>query len=156
VVAVAVGVLSSSQLPIGDGRGSASPTPFTAFVPSPNDVASATSIPISQKVHWITRTEDGKYSYTTMDVREVGPHQPDGSQDNGCSAGAPPQDQPVGITEDPQTVFGSNDGKSLIVVGAGASGSSNSVAVVPLQSAASPAPSSAPSGAPATARPAPA
>src|SRR5436190_1554052 len=125
VVVVAAGVLTSSQLLGGGGRGVATPGPEVAAASnsSASRPADATSIPISQKAHWITETEAGRYAYTTMEVREVCPT--DGEK---CDAGAPPQDQPVQITTDPDTVFGSTDGTRLIV------GSNSTVAVVPLAS----------------------
>ncbi len=141
VVAVAVGVLSSSRLPAGGGLGGASPTALVAASTGPGDVAvGPTPFPISTKVHWIKRQDDGQYAYTTMEVREVCP-----SQDSTCSAGPPAQDQPVQITTDPESVFGSSDGKQLIVVGPGdEGGSSNSVNVVSLGPAVSPAPTDTP------------
>ncbi len=139
VVAVVVGTLTSSRLLFGGGP-TAQPTeaPVAVATPGSSAVAAATPIPVGQHVQWISQGEDGSYTLRQADVRSVCP---EGSDP--CEATAPVEDQPVALTDQPQTVFGSRNGQQLIVVNRAGVSQDASVAVVTIepQAVASPSPS---------------
>jgi len=113
VVAVAVGTLFSSQLYFGGGHGAPSSAASAAATERllPTSVGQPTPIPVGEHVQWISRDANGRYRLTNWDVQSVCP-----SPGDGCTSTPPVQDQPVGIETEPQSVFGSRDGKQLIVV----------------------------------------
>jgi hypothetical protein len=143
VVVVAVGTLISSRLRVGDGP-TAPPSAASAATASDTIVASvlpgATPIVVGEHVQWISRDTEGRYRLTNWDVTAVCP---DGS--GGCTSAAPVQDQPVEITTEPQTVFGTPDGKQLIVVNDSNQTHAASVSVVAVPSSAPPVASPPPS-----------
>ncbi len=113
VVAVVVGTLTSSRLLV-DGGPTAQPdggTAAGASGPAASDIAFATPIPVGQHVQWISRDANGNYRLNEADVRSVCPN-----DNEPCDANAPVQDQHLDLTTTPQTVFGDQGGKRLIVV----------------------------------------
>jgi putative zinc finger protein len=159
VVAVAVGTLFSSRL-LGDGGHAALPSggglTAAGSAAAPSDVALATPIPVGGHVQWISQARDGTFRIREADVKEVCPDEADP-----CHAPATVEDQPVGFTTEPQTVFGASDGSRLIVVNRSEQGDPGSVSVVALEpgpaASASPSPSVAasPSSTPRPASPTP-
>jgi hypothetical protein len=113
VAAVAVGTLFSSQLAPGGGTTapSAAATAAATTGIAASQQAEGTPIPVGEHVQWISRDANGRYRLTNWDVQSVCP-----SPGDGCTSTPPVQDQPVGIETEPQSVFGSRDGKQLIVV----------------------------------------
>ena len=136
VVVVAVGTLISSRLPGGVGptapspvgsSGAASDSVLASVIPQ------ATPLVVGEHVQWISRDRDGRYRLTNWDVKSVC-----AAGVEGCSPGAPVQDQPVELTTQPQTVFGSRDGKQLIVVNHAGQAQAASVSVVDVPASAPP------------------
>ncbi|HEY7132022.1 MAG TPA: zf-HC2 domain-containing protein, partial [Candidatus Limnocylindrales bacterium] len=129
VVAVVVGTLTSSRLLFGGGP-TAQPTegPVAVATAGSSALAAATPIPVGQHVQWISQAQDGSYTLRQADVRSVCP---EGSDP--CEASAPVEDQPVTLTDRPQTVFGSRDGQQLIVVNRAGVSQDASVAVVTIE-----------------------
>jgi hypothetical protein len=131
VVAVVVGTLTSSRLLFDDGHAAqpsgAGPV-AAASQPAGSAFAFATPIPVNGHVQWISQAKDGSYTLRDANVQQVCP-----DESTGCDAAAPVQDQHVDFTTEPQTVFGSSDGRRLIVVNRSAPSDPGSVAVVALE-----------------------
>lgn len=146
VVVVAVGTLISSRLPGGGGPTalSSAASAASAAIATDSTVAShlpeATPIVVGEHVQWISRDAEGRYRLTNWDVTAVCP---DGS--GACTSAAPVQDQPVQITTAPQTVFGTPDGKQLIVVNDSDQTPAVSISVVEVPSTPPPGASAPPS-----------
>ena len=130
VVVVAVGTLISSQLSSGGATPGRSNGPVTALASDATVVSAvpaATPLIVGEHVQWISRGTDGRYRVTNWDVPEVCP----GSTDR-CTSAAPVEDQPVQLTTEPTSVFGSPEGKQLIVVNGPGASRPSTISVVPL------------------------
>lgn len=144
VVAVVVGTLTSSQQPGGDGHASPSDISVALGSGSPTKVPGATPMLVGEHVEWISQGADGNYRISSIDVHEVCP-----DPTTPCDTAAPHQDNPVELTNDPSTVFGSPDHKQLIVVNEAGQSQSASISVVRIAAAsAPPTPSASPSETP--------
>jgi anti-sigma factor RsiW len=150
-VAVAVGTLTSSQRPLGDGA-TARPTQDVALATdaagggsgSPS-VPRATPIVVAQKVEWLSRDATGKYRVETANVDEVCP--PDATEP--CDTAAPDQALDVPVQQEVSSVWGSPDSDALIVVNRPGAEEAATVSVVTLRERpASPSPSPQPTATP--------
>ncbi len=149
VVAVAVGTLTSSQLPFGDRnpppQASAAATD-TSGGGGPSTAAGPTAIPgPGGKVQWLKQDAYGHYRIQQIDVNAVCP-----GGGTPCDRTPPTQEQPVELTTEPESVFGDPHGQSLIVVNHADQSKQASVSVVPLTR-----PSAEPSSPPPSAEPTP-
>ena len=146
VVAVVVGTLSSSRPSADDGTTTPSSAGHsTTQGDGSHALPGATRVPISpKKVEWISQDVNGEYRYQTATVDEVCPEdaQP-------CDTTSPTEDHPVDLNGDAQTVFGSPDRQTLIVVGDDGTPQTGKVSVLKLdRSSSGPSPSVAPSSTP--------
>jgi len=133
VVVVAVGTLISSQLSNGGATPARSNGPVTALASDAtvdSAVPGATPLIVGEHVQWISRGTDGRYRVTNWEVPEVCP----GSTDR-CTSAAPVEDQPVQLTTEPTSVFGSPEGNQLIVVNDPGASRPATISVVPLHTA---------------------
>ncbi|MEO5940251.1 MAG: zf-HC2 domain-containing protein, partial [Candidatus Limnocylindrales bacterium] len=156
VVAVAIGTLTSSQRPFGDGATGSSGPVAAATSPSqetPGDVAGGgpTPIPAPRTIAYLTCAADGDCLYNVRSVAEVCPP----ASTEPCATDATVEDHPVSLDQNASTVFGSPDVKRLIVVNDPTSANSGTISVVSLGSAApdavpTPTPTVAPSATPTT------
>jgi hypothetical protein len=133
VVVVAVGTLISSQLSSGGATPARSNGPTTALASDSTVVSvvpGATPLIVGEHVQWISRGTDGRYRVTNWDVPEVCP-----GSTAGCTSAAPVEDQPVQLTTEPTSVFGSPEGNQLIVVNDPGASRPATISVVPLHTA---------------------
>src|SRR4029079_19033999 len=145
VVVVAVGTLISSQLSHGGATPARSEAPTTALARAasgPTPAPGSTPIIVGEHVQWISRGEDGRFRVTNWEVNAVCPKPTDD-----CASLPPVEEQPVQLTTEPTSVFGSGDGKQLIVVNQPGTSDATSISVVRLEPTPSP-PTSTPSVAP--------
>jgi Putative zinc-finger/WD40-like Beta Propeller Repeat len=149
VVAVVVGTLTSSRL-FDHNTTAGSPEAGHSTTKGDDSSASPVSTPVAipeKTVEWITQDANGNYRYKTATVTEVCP---DGAEP--CDTTAPTEDHPVDLNGDAQTVIGSPDHKTLIVVGDKGTPRTGTVSVLKLDRTAAassgPSPSVAPTPTP--------
>jgi hypothetical protein len=137
VVAVAVGVLTSSQwLPGGGDAGPASPgvalaTDTASGAPAGGGgTPDKTPIPAPRTFAYVSRDSGGEFSLT---VRNVDAVCPEGSKEP-CGTDAVVQRNPVNLDQDAASVFGSSDNARLIVVNEPTASKSGTISVVSLKS----------------------
>ena len=131
VVAIAVGVLTSSQFPFGGVTttpGTSQPPAIALGTPTP-DVAAPTPLAVGPKdVAYLSKDKYGQYQITHTRINEVCP---DGATE--CVTNLPHENsQAIGPLSSPETVFGA-DGQPLVVMGSGEDGSSVVAILVPTQ-----------------------
>jgi hypothetical protein len=131
VVIVAAGTLISSRLLGGGVTTTPGSSVVTALASEGGGTLppAATPIAVAERVQFISQDREGRFRVTSWDVHAVCP--------NGvisCPSGAPVEDQPVQIQTKPESVFGSSDGRRLIVISHTATDTS-SVSVVPVPTA---------------------
>jgi hypothetical protein len=147
VVAVGVGVLTSSQHP--GAVGTAGPSTQVAAGSEANGSAApaATPLRVAQKIEYLTRGADGSYTLQTKTFDRLCPATSSGP----CETDAPAVKSPVLLGEVATSAFGSRDNRRLIVVNdASTMSDSGTVSVVVLPSPdveASAAPSAVPASA---------
>jgi hypothetical protein len=134
VVVVAVATLTSSQRLGGNGT-TGSPAPFARASERLTTAAggsspSATRIPVTQKLAYVSRDAGGAFTIKTKNVDSVCP----GTSTATCDDANATVDHPVALDQSASTVFGSSDNKRLIVVNDPSSANSGSISVVPIGS----------------------
>lgn len=129
VAVVVVGTLTSSRLPGGDRPTASESGRLTALASSERSIAAATPIPLGGRVRYVSQGEDGQFSVRTVDVKSVC-----ASNTEGCAPPSLVGDQPVAITSEPLTVFGSATSDQLIVVDEAVAGEST-ISVVAVDAA---------------------
>ena len=142
VVAVAAGLLRSSQLP-GDGNGGSSSFEVAnASAPSPVTVAGGpTPIPVRPKnVEVVAPDASGKLTVKVTKVVEVCPK--DAAEP--CDTSSPVEERPVQIDQGAQAVFGDTNQSRLIVVSSPSTDDRGTVQVVALTDDTSAGPSAPP------------
>jgi hypothetical protein len=147
VVAVAVGTLTSSQRPPGDGGGQ--PSTAVALGTAPPSSAPVgggpgpTPIPAPRKFAYLAQDTAGEFSIKTKSIDEVCPS----TATEPCATDATTEDHPVALDQNPSTVIGSADNERLIVVNDPTSANSGTISVLSLASrppVATPTPSATP------------
>ncbi len=134
VVAVAVGLLTSSQWFPGDGGAGSSAQ--IALGTAPASIASnlvapaATEIPVTQKIAYLAKDQSGDFTIKTKYVDKVCPS----SSSQPCNDVNPTVDRKITLDQAAATVFGSPDDARLIVINDPKSPNSGTISVVPLGS----------------------
>jgi len=145
VVAVVVGTLTSSRhlgddttTPSGAGHSTTKGDGQSIHPPA------VTPVPIPPRtVEWITQDSNGEYRIQSATVDEVCP-----AEAQPCDTTAAAENHPVDLNGDAKTVFGSPDGKAIIVVGDNGSPQTGKVSVLKVNRTAVASPSAPPSVAP--------
>jgi hypothetical protein len=132
-VAVIVGTLTSSRGP--DGVGTASATAGVALATGSAGVDQsstprATPLAVAQRVEWLRRGSGGEYRLQVANVDEVCPS----DAVEPCDTAAPVEDREVSLNRNLSSVFGSEQGDTLIVFNKPELGDPGTVNVVPLAS----------------------
>jgi hypothetical protein len=136
VVAVAAGMLTSSQHPDSGGTTGSSNDVAVATGsstnPSPSTLVGATPIPVIRNMAWVSREDGGTFSITRTNVDSVCPK----ASTKPCDVSTTHEDRPVNLDQNVSTVFGSRDDARLIVVNDALTAKGSTISVVPLESAA--------------------
>ena len=134
VVAVAVGTLTSSQRPFGDGGAGSSAEialgSTTASAAPDGGAPGPTPIVAPRKIAYVARDNEGNFTRKVINVGEVCPS----AATEPCATDQTVEDHPIALDQDASTVFGSPDDTRLIVVNDPTAVSSGTVSVVTLAS----------------------
>ncbi len=129
VAVVVVGTLTSSRLPGGD-HPTAQSAGAVALGTSVASAVTATPIPVGGQVRYVSQGQDGTYRVRTVDVKAVC-----ATNAADCGPAAAVDDQPVALTSEPRSVFGSQNTNQLIVVDEAAPGHVATISVVAVATA---------------------